>query len=686
MKMGIPYNQLAKKTEEIVKNYLESGHYPSFSTIRSEISKWLRDFELGAPRFKFLPIRRKTNTNFEQLNKELLDIEEDLRDAYEVSIQQHNALTKNFSQGEVERARIQYELNKINNEINELLLNTRNTNMYTNHQSINFFEMNHVNEKETDAFIHVTQGQVRLKEQDRFSRKIPLINEMPSLSVSQNYRSSVTVSPYKHAFDDYLNTAWLEKIFIDRLNDKQELSVHLTIPVGKEEVNLLSFTPHHTKEVYISLSYTEDDSSWINMQEYTRIKVTDTIEFSFDNISPYKIRITFTKYGYDEEDQNGFYYYFGAKDISLYRRQYEQKSIIQLLPIQLDSEAKTIHLQGEGKTPNNTKITYYAAIHGNEDDENLTWHKVNESKAFADSVESPLVIETTDREYETSRKIVDSGEIINGMRVYKLVKIDGNSLFAKDFLGGIKNTKLFRGVGKWKREAGYKRFDGSIPLMGDWLKFQQDNGDTIKTDFLTRGNQLSFESNERNFYAFTICLWADTNENRPMTIDLYQIGSTESKNKLGAYSVYCNQERLLPSNDEVDLHLTSGWNEVQIFVHLGDLMNRRDLPEEFFPYNMSVGKLDISSFRTQRAELQPLMKTTKENLFNNVPANNSKYFAMENNEIFINHYLEDVEYQCVFEGNKEIDNRYVSVRVELEREVAFSHITPSVNKVLIKTI
>lgn len=684
--MGIPNNQLLKKTEEIVKEHLQNGRYPSFSTIRAELSKWLRDFELGAPRFKFLPIRRKTNTNFEQFNKELLDIEDDIRDAYEVSIQQHNALTKNFSQGEVERARIQHELNTINDEINELLLTTRNRNVYVKQQALNFFDMTNINNQKTDALINVQQGEVRLKEQDRFSRKVPLIDKMPSLSVSQNYKSSVTVSPYKSAFDDYLNTAWLERIFTDRLNDKKQMDVHLTIPVGKEEVNLLSLTPHHTKEVYVSLSYTEDDASWINLQDYTRVKISETTEFSFDNIKPHKIRITFTKYGYDEEDQNGFYYYFGAKDISLYRRHYEERSTIQLLPVELDENTKTIHVEGQGSTPNNTKVTYYAAIHGNLDEEELTWQKVSESKAFADNVDTPIIIETTDREYETSRKVIDSGEIINGMRVYKLVKMDGNSLFAKDFLGGIQNVKLYRGVGKWKREAGYKAFDGNIPMLGDWIAFQKEKGDTIKTDFLTRGNQLSFESSKRNFYAFTMCVWADTNESRPMTIDLYQLGAIHAKNKLGTYSVYCNQERLLPSNDEVDLRLTKGWNEIQIFVHVGDLMNRRDLPDELFPYSMAVGKLDITSFRTQRAELQPLMQTSKENLFHNIPANNSKYFAMENNEIFINHYLEDIEYQCVFEGRLEMDTRYVTIKAELERDTAYSHITPIINKMYVKTI
>lgn len=684
--MGIKRNQLLNKTEEIVRTHLENGRYPSFTTIRSELSKWLRDFELGAPRFTYIPVRRKTNTNFEHLNQELLNIESDIRDAYEAAIEQHNALTKNFSQGEVERSRIQHELNLINNEIETLLLDTRNTNVYTKHNIIDFYSMDNIRTEKTTALINVADGKARLREQDRFTRKIPLMNNKPSLSVSQNYRSSVTVTPYNQAFDDYLNTAWLERIFTDTLNEKKQMDVHLTINVGREEVNLLSITPHHTKEVYVSLSYTTDDTSWINLQEYTSIKITDTTEFSFDNIKPFKLRITFTKYGYDEEDQNGFYYYFGAKDISLFKKAYEEKSTLVTKPMPIDEDVKTVHVIGEGKIPNNTKVTYFASVHSDPEGKDITWHQVNVSKPFGEATGTPLTVETTEKQYENSRKILDSGEFINGMRVYKLLKTDGSSIFGKDFVGGIKKVKLYRGVGQWKREAGYKQFTGNVPVLGDWLAFQQEKGETIQTDFLSRGNQLSFVNAKKNFYCFTICLWSETEDNRPMTVDLYQLGAIDSKNRLGTYSVYCNQERLIPANDEVNLRLTEGWNEIHLLVHVGDLVNRKDLSESLFPHSMSIGKLDILSFTTQRAELQPLMETSKDNLFYNIPAGNSKYFAMDKNEIFVNQYVSDIEFQLIFEGVTDSKERYVSIKAELERDPAYSHVTPIINKLHLQSI
>lgn len=672
--MRIKKVQIEKETEIIVKAFLQDGIYPSFRLIRSHLSKRLMTYKLGKPKFKYKAVQNKTNVP--QLNSQFNDIEQDLVTAFEATILQKNAIVTHFSEGEIIRQRIENQLRKVNKRMNKLLVETGSRNRYLQTETISFEDMQSVNMNETDAFIDAREGSLKLNEQNALSRKIVLLNHQINVSVQTPYTKMIEHGYKANMINDNLNEAWMAEILTNQLNDQQEMTVSITIS-KTEPFNRLHIVPHHVGDVMIRVFYEVQDGAYRPLGDEDVYTSGDNIFINTELIETPSIKIELTKRGFDDNVPKGYRFYLGIRNISMEAIAYEPKSEAYLTPLLVPDGAMQVSGRLEAKVNNETAAHMYMAIHDKQeaDVSKLQWQQVYTTTTPSPS-QTLIEISTKIEERESARRTVPYGEKGADIPLNKLVRASGESLFAKEYLGEIEDPRLYRGVGQWKSEAIYTPFTGEIPIKATWESKKKDKKSSVVISYQHRGNDLHYTNTNVNFYKFSICLYGKREEKLPIAL----------LNIVGVYSLYVNQERIVTSNNEALCLFKEGWNELDIYIHIGDIRKRADLKPEETPYGFSIGKLDILYFLTQRAELQPMKYVTKDNLQYNVNLLDDDAYTIIDKEILLVSPVKDIEHQLVYSTKKDTEQKYLHVKIVTERKGKRHDVTPHIKNATINYI
>lgn len=151
--------------------------------------------------------------------------------------------------------------------------------------------------------------------------------------------------------------------------------------------------------------------------------------------------------------------------------------------------------------------------------------------------------------------------------------------------------------------------------------------------------------------------------------------------------MYCGKKRLVPSNDEVSIELIEGWNEIQVLLHIGDLINRADLSTLSMPSSMNIGKINLSAEKLFRADLKPLTITEEGNLYRNVSVLNNDYYAIVDREILLNYDAQGTNFQLVYnEQRREDVTTNIIIRATLKREDNILGITPKIKSIRVRSM
>lgn len=692
--MRIRNNQIARKTEEIVKRYLFNGTYPKLKSITNELSIWMEKHTPGTPLFKSKKVFKKDLTSSEDFNEAMNNIETDITDAYDASIYQQNQLMKNFTQGEIMRERIRHDLDAINVELDKYIAMSKYADTKFVHENIVSFEnANSVDMEQTTADLDLHNRQVTLKERNIQSKRIIVDSSKVTTSVLQSHSSIATVEPMRYAFDDSINTAWWCKVSTKETNSKNKMELEVVIPLGDlVEVNTLDFTPHHTKEMYVSLEYSKDNIIYSPISTVTNAKVLEPVKWSFKTTKMKYLKIRIKKNAYDEmQNAKAFIYYFGAKNIAIYKKSYEEESYLYTKVMDLPAKSKQLSVSASGTKRTGTDVNFAVCFNPMANDEDKLWHEVDDFNNKSNGKAKSIEINNIDTVSVSGRKVIETGEIFNGIRSYKILKNDGSSIFTPNN-GGVTsfseflNAKLYRGVQQWRREQTYKPFIGDSPVNADWDTLYREKGNLISSDYFIKTNSLPFKQSQDNYYRFTTCIYSNTDRQIPMGVELTGISNKAIKKRLGSFSVYCNQSRLVSVNDEVTLKLTNGWNEIQVLVHLGDVAHRRDLEEDETPDSFLLGKMNIVAEAYVRADLFPMTLVDKQSLFYNISPLNHNYFAIDDQQVIINYLPQGTIFELMYD-NKDLSDETIEyiVRARMTRSSDDESATPILNTIRIRT-
>ncbi|GIN55140.1 MULTISPECIES: discoidin domain-containing protein [Bacillus subtilis group] len=702
--MGIRKIQITKKAEEIIKGYLFRGRYPTFQTITYHFSQWLREHTPGAPIFKPVKIFRKDKSNSEQFNKEIKALDEDIHDAYDATIEQTKQIMADFNYIETERNKLSHELDEILSEIDELLLMSNNADYrYFDGKVISFEDAADIDISHSTAFVNIKNKEVTLDENLNQSNRIIInTNNVYFQPITPAAKSSALES-IKNAFDDNLNTAWWHVVKVKNLNSNNNMKAELVVMFNQvEDINFIEYTPHQGKPVEVKLEYTMDGSIYtpINQNAETDT-VTGIAVWNFQKIAAKGIKFVLEKTDYDERSGSYYNYYFGAKNIKFQRKHYLSEGVIYSTPIEFESNVEKLTMTSENEIPFNTDIQYEIALY--EPDKNLEeliWHPISsyeETKPKHAKVINLNAKET--RKIETN-KSEPTGEVINGMRVFRLMKDNGDGIMSEKIVDAqtgetsetfddFQNPKLFRGINQWRRERTYLPFTGNIPLNSQWDDQYSNRPDLIRIDYFTKSNQLNLSKTDGgfddNFYRFSICIYSDEPRNEPLSLSVMSTLASGTRKRLGAYSVYVNRQRLAPVNDEVTLPFQSGWNEIQILYHWGDMQERKDTPRKNLPQEAIVGKFNFYKEAKVRGDIDYMEYVDVHSLYHNISPNNRNYFSIYEQQVVLNYLPVNCTFQLVYEtSERKADRNQIILRSVLTRDINVPHVTPKIHDIKLR--
>jgi chaperonin cofactor prefoldin len=708
--MGIRNIQMTRAVEKIIRHYLKYGRYPTFQTITHHLSHWLREHTPGAPTFKPLKFLRKETSDPSRYNKNIDMIYTDLSDAYQATIEQTKKVISNFSYIETERKKLWHELSVLSKEIDELIMLAGNADFkHFSGQIISFEDMSLVDSELTTAFVDVENQQVTLKENLAQTKIVKINGHNAKFSTLMPAAKTEALDSIHNAFDNNLNTAWWQVVKTKTPGSLPEESsmgmrAELTIMFDQEEeFNEIRYVAHHGKPVYTKIEFTVDGKQFIPLPDKNNYrKVVNWEAWQFQKIKAKGIKFIFEKKEHDDRSAGVYQYYFGAKDISVLNKSYMSESVFYSKPVEFLQPVKEISALLDDDIPFNTSIDYEIALYDPTKTVNeLTWFPIS---SYDDSQPKyARIIEFSTkyvRTIETS-KAEPTGEIKNGMKVFRLMKDNGDGIISEimtDINTGeeeetfdiIKNAKLFRGINQWKREKCYVPFDGTIPLNSKWSEIYNDRPHMVRTDYLPIGNTLALQKGNEgmeNFYRFTTCLYMDEPKSQPLSLSVVHTTSSGDRKRLGVYSVYLNNERVIPSHDEVTLELKKGWNEIQILYHWGDLQRRSDLRKEDLPNETYLGKFSFARHRKVRADLVPLKYVDVHSLFHNISPNNHDYFSIYERQIVLNYLPENCIFQLMYEADmdpmSDINNQVI-VKATLKRNPDIIDITPKIKRIRLR--
>lgn len=694
--MSIRKIQVTRVMEDTVKKYLLNGRYPTLKTITNHFNEWLQENTPGVPSFNPKKVWRKSKSSSKDYNDNAEMIETDIQDAYKATIEHGKKAVSNFNFIETERKKIAHNLTQIENEIEEFLMMINNLDYrYFDGKTVSFENMNQVNGVLTTALVDVTKREVTLSENDMKTNRVIMQGATTKFNVLKPYEHHATLESVKNAFDDDANTAWWQVVKTQQLDNNMKVEFIILFN-NEEEINHIEYLPHNSKEVYVSLEYTLDGSSFLNLLDGGQIdRVTEGISWSFQPIKARGIKFVFSKSVHDDQSAGMYQYYFGAKNIAIYKKSYVSESVLYTNPIEFSENVRRLSMNAIDTIPHNTNVQYEAAVYRDylKPEEHI-WYPISSANSTNPKHPTHIDLNITKLKTVETSSADDTGEVINGMKVFKLVSDTGSGILTEetDENGQTKETfeeiidpKLFRGINQWKCESAYMSFNGDIPVNSQWEAIQNNSPQAIHLSFFMKGNRLPCnrpKGSKNNFYRFTTCIYAEQKKGIPLSISVLQSLTSGHRKRLGSYSVYLNKKRLSPSNDEVTLDLLEGWNEVQILYHWGDMELRKDIAAEDLPVSTYIGKLDLLSERKVRAEIKPMSFVEASSLFYNISPNNKDYFAIKDRQIVLNYFPTNTIFQLIYESkNQNRENNAVLLRLTLERDENSQHVTPKVKRI-----
>lgn len=702
--MGIRKIQVTRKIENVITSYLYRGRYPTFQTITHHFGQWLREHTPGVPVFQSLKVFKKEKSSSAKYNQHIQNIHQDLTDAYESTIGQTTQIMNDFNFIEVERGKIIHELASISKKIDEMILLSNNADyQYFDSYVVSFENAGDVNKEYSTTFVNVVNKEVTLQENMNQSNIVKVNPSRVTFQTLQPATKHSALESIKNAFDDALNTAWWHVVKTKELGANNIMRAELSILFDtNEDINHIEYVPHHGKPVNINVEYTLNGLTYnpIHQQAETDM-VTGIKVWSFQQIQVKGIKFIFEKSDYDERDGSYYNYYFGAKSINIFKKNYLSKGIFYTNPIAFEKDVETLTMATKNDISSGTDLRYEVALYEEGKAlEELIWHPISSYDETKPKYAKIIYLNVKENQKVETSKAESTGQVINGMRVFRLMKDNGDGILSEKILDtqtgetketfhDFQNPKLFRGINQWRRERTYIPFTGMVPLTNQWDDQYVNRPDMIRSNYFTKGNELTLRRDHGgfndNFYRFSICIYSDEPRNEPLSLSIVSTLASGTRKRLGTYSVYVNRQRLAPINDEVTMNFIKGWNEIQILYHWGDMQERKDTSQENLPDTTIVGKFNFFKENRVRGDFEYMSYVDVNTLYHNISPNNRNYFSIHERQVVLNYLPENVVFQLVYDTNQEVkQHKEIIVRSHLSRDESVPSITPKIYSIRLR--
>jgi hypothetical protein len=649
--VSIKNRQITRTMNKIIQDALKKGIYPSIEQINYKLRKWMKEHVPGLPLFKIRPAKPHSRSSSKDYNNMLTEIHTDLNDIFDETKDQFKRILVNFDYNDTERKRLKGLLDKLEARIKNLLLLQRDTDGYTESFYDTFNDFSKINLDNTTAQIDLNNNEIKLMEISNDLQKLDLTNSIGTITITPTGLENSSMESISNCFDDNLNSAWVHRI---SSKEAQQITVYLDFQISSDAtpINQISIIPHSPRSMTVEISYSSNKNSWSTLPNQSERIVTGPNTWNFDEIEAKYIRIKLTKHEPDSYDIDKYSYYFGLKNVSIYKVSFVNSCTFQTMPFTSKNGKFTqVSLQVDQEVPKGTDIEYYIAPYNGDGDH--VWQPISP----IGQNRHPNVIELSNLQYRSTQALSPSEpstEIFRGIPIYIC-----NNFFPYEGNIPIDGTdKLYRGVMQWKREHYYFMPSDNewIPTLKDWTKFPlcrynineepvlitENDITTSYVDILRLGNNianLNFEGTHNkyaddaagHYYLFTTSIYSENSVRATCDAVISNCIVRVYNNRVEVPSTAVNNKL------RFKYELYPGWNTLQVVVY----RNSNDP----ISVNLDLDKLlrnsmiDIAlrSPLLTRAEIYPLLKTNLYNLKYNVLPSNHDYYCVDGNSLILNY-------------------------------------------------
>lgn len=578
--MSIRDKRYTKIVNTIIREELQKGNLPTSREFIGKLNQKIMSENLNGPKTNFTPRRKGATARANEHNQILDDTYQDLETLYESVIEQHDKAGKNFDKFEVEKSKLDYQLNDLEEKLKELIL-LYGQEGYLNSVYDIFTDFTKIDTAETDANIDIAKHEVRISDVKNRSKKliVPMKSQFEILS---SIRTQVELSPISGVTNDVLldktNRTWQVAAMTKEKMDVAGL--YYVEFQNVQEMNRITLETQSIKPAFIKIEFTTDNLNWSLLPYYEQgVTVKNQYTFDFPTVGILKLRFMIGKNEPDSdtlvETGNGemrYSYIFGLKNISFYTFHYalEASVVSNVLDAQPDVSKNftidKVSLHVEEELPNGTEIKYFIAIP--EKDQEPEWKALSpinretpqydqiiDFKNIATSVPTSFYIDPNISigEYEMENLYA------NGINFYKVGEIENRQI--------IQGTeKLFIGKNSWSMKSySYQQPNHAVhmPSIQDWMR----PANIVTESYLPiedgkPGLLLNKRrSNTTTNYMFTLGVFSEKEKELVVSVPT----------SIDPIAVYLNgnliYEGIPNATSQVSYIVQSGWNEIIVLVY-----------------------------------------------------------------------------------------------------------------------
>lgn len=489
--MSIRDKRYAKALNKILREELQKGNLPTSREFISKLNEYTSKNNLHGPALNFKNIREHSLARDTDYNKTMDDTYGDLETLYESIIEQHDTSIKHFNKFEVEKNKLDYELNALETKLKELIL-LYGQEGYLNSVYDIFVDFSHINTEKTDANVDISKHEVRISDIKNRSKKISpeavtSFELLPTIKAVTKLQSvSGTTAD---ALNDKATSSWQVLALTD---EKLDVSGYYTVSFKeKQSMNRISLNLQTVKPVYIRIEITSDNINWTPLPYYEEgLYVNSQYTFDFPTIEITQLRIMMAKPEADSEtvlNQGSgamkYSYLFGIQNLSFFTFQYSLEASLYSNVHDVEPDAKKnftidkVSLHVDEELPSGTDIKYYIAIPTDTDMTNLEWKSISpvnrDTPQFDQMIDFKNIATSVPTVFSINPKI-SIGEYemeslyANGIKFYKVGEIENRKIISG-------TERLFMGRNTWGvKSFAYQQPDHAthIPTINDWSKPQ----------------------------------------------------------------------------------------------------------------------------------------------------------------------------------------------------------------------
>lgn len=697
--MGIRDKRYYRAINRILREELQKGNLPSSKEFSWRLNQYLREFDLSKPEYNFKPVREGSTARSYDYNKVMADVHGDLSTLYESTIDIHNNLTKNFSKFEVDKSKLEYETNILENRLKELIL------LYSKNGFLNtvydvFDDMSKVETTATTANIDIKKHEVSIAEVKNTSRKIsPKANV--SFAMLPEIANDVEVLPISgkpsNALNDNANETWQQLVITDI---KQNVAGYYYIDFEeKQTMNRIAIALHGAKPTLVRIEFSPDKINWFTLPYFEQGKlVADQYAFDFPTLEMYQMRILFSKSEPDDQSatqnftkgkySNKYKYIMGVKHIEMFQLDYPPTASFASIPLQVtvptgqNFSINKVSLSVEEELPPATDIRYWIAIPPTDDREpewkpispvereNPAYEQLIDFRNITNAPATRMVIDPLKSlaEYEMENYYA------NGIQFYKLGEIEKKQI--------VNSTeRLFAGRNTW----GMKRFylqhadhETHLPSINDWAKPQSyDYGfvhiEDGKPGVLLNGKKE--DAAKAYNYMFTVGVLSEK----------YQEVETAIPASTEPITIYVNGEQVYQgvpdTTTRVAYKFNYGWNEIMVLSYVRNVGAANGVTIDL---GLDVRKYGANIY----SQAKPMELVSLHDLRYNVKSNDRNKYAIDvvNDKSFIilNHAAPGMEYDFYFNYIEGDAKDTILFKAELYKNEQHSTVSPKLKSYRIR--